>query len=220
MNTQSINPQPANVSPLNNSPNRQPQPTRPDSTKPHGHNSLTFILILSCVALTIVSLILGIVNLVQFNQLYSTLEETGTLKSGADLISEQDDIISCTIPTSVEDIDYLFLSQSNPERDYFIDSDNSIDYTVIRTNSANEPISSNHYIKTDTSDIFQSLFNNGLGDFASYTERDTGSEPIDWNWIAQIDNTDSSSCQARGNGLPPEWFNNLINLIDEKINNN
>lgn len=233
MDNQSFNNQPPIPTPLNthqgNSlapPQGQPQPhNSPSNTSPSSSNNTkaTNTLLFTCLILVIGSIVLGIYGLIQSNNIserLSALEYDKLEITDEEFSEDTNDIISCTIPNSSSEIDSFNLAYNDEDNNYFVSSDNYIDYHIASTNSAGDSLYSDSHIKTDTSSIIQYLFDNGLNDFSSYVQPDSEDADTNWDWKAHIDVSDSSSCEASGNGQSPEWFNNLAQLINQKVSDN
>lgn len=166
------------------------------------------------------SLIISIISLILSFQKNETSDTTSNLVAGS--FESQPTKISCNLPKSANDIVYLYLSTNSGTTGIFVSPEGNIESFVKESNNAGDILTSTKVIETDTSDIFEQLINNGVQDFTSYeypnySENDNSEEYTNWGWLAQIDNSDSSSCEAKGNDAPPAWFNDLKGLIDSKF---
>ena len=192
------------------------------TTKPPvSKTSTSKILLITTVALSIlviISLILGIVNLAQINNINSILTESGIIAEDADDIEDETpDTISCNLPSTPQNIEYFYSYYNNGDSSFFIDSSNHISIYTNRVNESGQTVEANSNITIDTSDMIQSIFDNGINAFSDYTISTTEEEENNtetYNWRAQIDMTDSSSCEAKGNDNPPEWLADIITKIN------
>ncbi|MDO5451781.1 MAG: hypothetical protein Q4F56_01695 [Candidatus Saccharibacteria bacterium] len=198
-----------------NNPETRPQhPDQPHNSQPKS----PLIPIIICATLAIVGIGFGILNTIQIAQLNSSLDTSGIFEDEAGDTPENISI-ECVLPSSADDIDYLYLSYNEGTTQFFVDKADSITYYNETTNSSNETTSDQRTVNTSTASIFQQVFNNGLNDFSSYSSPDdeTASVDISTKWLAQIDNSDYTTCQASGNDTPPSWFTALLNTLKTKI---
>ncbi|MBR2753890.1 hypothetical protein IKD82_01885 [Candidatus Saccharibacteria bacterium] len=180
-----------------------------------------FIPIISLI-IAIISLVISIAGIIINNSKTVSSAESETEIESAGTLENISSHVTCNLPQSIEDISYLYINYNNGKTGIFISPDGAIDYYTREPNTTSDDVSINKGVKTDTSDIFKQLLQNGINEFTDYEKENVSEEEdgetVEWNWLAQIDNSDSSSCEAKGSGTPPTWFTNLTNLIDRKIN--
>lgn len=131
--------------------------------------------------------------------------------------------IGCNLPKSASDIVYLYLNYDYGKVGIFISPDEAIEIFTKETNETGNTVTTSKNLKTNTDDIFKQLLSDGIENFSDYeftddTETSVPEKDVEWSWLAQIDNSDSSSCEAKGNDTPPAWFTKLTSFIQNKFN--
>lgn len=225
-------------------PNTQPEPIRfeepqqmsgpnteivPQINPSNATSSPVFskILPLAGIIIASISLILSIASLAtssQNNQPSDSVDDTDTTSDiVAGTFESQPIRISCNLPKSTDDIVYLYLSTNSGETGIFVSPEGNIESFTRGSSDTGDVLTTTKNVETDTSDIFKQLLDDGINNFSSYeypgySEGEGSEEAASWSWLAQIDNSDSSSCEARGNDTPPVWFKDLEKLIESKFN--
>ena len=179
------------------------------------------------IATASLSLILSVISLIislQNSQLSGPTDNTDTTSDiVAGTFESQPIRISCNLPKSTDDIVYLYLSTNSGETGIFVSPEGNIESFTRGSSDTGDVLATTKNVETDTSDIFKQLLDDGINNFSSYeypgySEDEGSEEAASWSWLAQIDNSDSSSCEARGNDTPPVWFKDLEKLIESKFN--
>lgn len=177
-----------------------------------------FIIAIISLSLAIIGILIGILNLIQISQTNGNL---GSLQSSLGLTENEPDplanSLTCTLPSSPNGIQYLNITYRNGDEEYYI-TPTSIEPYIYGA-------SDEEVISTDTSDIAQYIFSNGLKDFSDYeygsnndnNDNDTYGFTNNWAWSAEIISADGSSCLAKGNDTAPDWFTSVISMINNKI---
>ena len=176
--------------------------------------NLSIIAIVS-LALAIIGILIGILNLIQINQATSDLNSIRSdLGFTEDEATAIDNALACTLPSSSSDIQYLNISDKKGDEEYYITPTIIEPYVYGATDEET--------ISTDATDIIQYVFSNGLSDFSDYEVNDEDDSGYGftnkWSWSAEIISSTGSSCLAKGNDTPPDWFTSTINMINDKIN--
>ena len=175
------------------------------------------ILPISSLAVALVSLLIRIFGIIISNQNRQTVGEEYGADSGGAFESKAEQI-ACTRPETAKDITYLYLNYDEGETGVFVDPAGTIEYFTNGTNASGEETSATKSVKTDTSTIFEQLFNNGINEFSDYKYSEEEDTETEWTWLVRINTSNTSSCEAKGSSTPPAWFTDLKNLVDSKIN--
>lgn len=194
----------------------QPEPL----TVPPRSSSLRLLSILGIIIASL-SLVLSITSIIITNQNRQPSNLNNDKVAGS--FEGKTPKIECNLPKSSDEIVYLYLSTGSGTTGIFVSPEGNIESYVRKSNDAGNVLSTTKSIETNTNDIFEQLIQNGIDNFSSYeypdySDTENQREAANWSWLAQIDNADSSSCEARGNDTPPVWFEELVNRIDEKFN--
>lgn len=216
----------ANIPPIQTSlPPQSPQtpyPNQPNSNPFKKPKSILSIITYVALFLIVLSLILSIYSVIKISiidsQLHADVEDEGEV----DLALIEDQTIICKLPTNAQDITYIYAYSDRGDSSFFVKSDGYISTYRNATNENGTITSTDKNTTTDTTDIIEQVLNNGINDFhdmASTIEKegeDESDNTIEYDWYASIDTVDSSSCEAEGNGTPPEWFATLEKQVFEK----
>ncbi len=154
---------------------------------------------------------LSIFNSIQISQINQTLSSTEpdySALSDDDLLFNEEENLTCTLPTNASDIDYLFLGYNKGDNQIFVDSEGEIGYFDLDNDQT---------LNIDTSDIMQQIFNSDLSSFTDYNDDAFDEDDnVEWNWLIEMYVGEDSACQAGGQDTPPTWFNDLVDLINSK----
>lgn len=198
----------------------QEDSSQTDSSTASSPHNLPKVLSITGIVAASLSLVLSVISLVVSLQNSQPSDQTNDIVAGS--FESQPVKISCNLPKSANDIVYLYLSTNSGATGIFVSPEGNIESFTKDSSNTGDVLTTTKNVETDTSDIFEQLLNNGINDFSSYeypgySQNENPEEQANWGWLAQIDNSDSSSCEAKGNDTPPAWFNDLKGLIDSKF---
>ena len=172
-----------------------------------------------CAVCAVIGLGLGILNAVQVSQMSQKLDGfTGDLYGEAvEDDFEESQETACVLPNSADDINYLIVAYNKGVDSAYVDAENKISYYTTSTNSDGDKSSIEQIVQTDTSKIMQQVFQNGLSNFGNYDKSAYTEEgDVNWNWVAELETKNGSTCQVGGNETSPTWFNTLVELVNSK----
>ncbi|MBR3248546.1 hypothetical protein IKF89_00755 [Candidatus Saccharibacteria bacterium] len=178
------------------------------------------IAVVVCVICAVVAVGLGVFNSIRLGQIGQNLDKINADFYGSDDVSLEGDAdgkSSCVLPENAGDIDYLMIGYNEGDNQMFVDAENEISYYAFGINVDGEKSSTEQKVQADTSAIMQQAFDEGLENYSEQSADiyDENGE-LTWSYIVELGTKSGNICQARGEGTPPIWFNNLVETVNSK----
>ena len=192
----------------------QPQNSVVSNIPPQSNTtSKTTPLIFICMILSIIGIVMGAIAFVQANKAIDSLTNDGNIATDENKVynssDDSEDPLSCTLPSSTDQIEYINLSRNHGDDEILIES-GSIEYYNVTTDASGNQHYTSETIKTDTSEIMQYILENGRDNFSD--TKDFGENVVTWS--VDLISSDNSYCEAIGVDDVPDWFTSVFTSIN------